>query len=66
VVPPLPFVFGSSRFSRAVMAVARALVKLRPRLFGFQCVIVAHPRPTLQTLLARAQAAAARKQAMAV
>jgi glycosyltransferase involved in cell wall biosynthesis/SAM-dependent methyltransferase len=61
VVPPLPFIFGSSRAGRALMAIARALARLRPRLFGFQCLIVARPRPTLHTLLSRAQAAAQKK-----
>jgi glycosyltransferase involved in cell wall biosynthesis len=58
VVPPLPFIFGSSRAGRVLMTIARTLVRLRPRLFGFQCLVVARPRPTLHTLLARAHAAA--------
>jgi hypothetical protein len=65
VMPPLPFVFGSSRSGRALMAVARALAKMYPKLFGFQCVTVARPRPTLETLIARAQATATRKQTRA-
>jgi glycosyltransferase involved in cell wall biosynthesis/SAM-dependent methyltransferase len=65
VVPPLPFIFGSSRFSTVLMAVARLSVRIWPRLFAFQCVIVARPRPTLQTLLASAHAAAADKVARA-
>jgi hypothetical protein len=47
------------------MAVARTLVRLRPRLFGFQCLVVAQPRPTLHALLARAQSAAATKAKVA-
>jgi SAM-dependent methyltransferase len=61
VVPPLPFIFGPSRLGRALMTLARALVGLQPRLFGFQCLFVVRPRPTLATLLARAQAAAQEK-----
>ncbi len=58
IVPPLPFIFGESRTGRVLMGLARALVKLRPRLFGFQCLVLARPRPTLRSLLARAHAAA--------
>jgi hypothetical protein len=41
------------------MSIARVLVRSWPRLFGFQCLIVARPRPTLHALLSRAYAAAA-------
>jgi glycosyltransferase involved in cell wall biosynthesis len=61
VGPPLPFVFGSSGLGRVLMAISRTLVRLRPRLFGFQCLVIARPRPTLHTFLARAQAAAEQK-----
>lgn len=63
IVPPLPFVFGPSRFGRVMMTIAKALVRLRPTMFGFQCLIVARPNPTLHSLLARAQAAASEKEA---
>jgi len=59
IVPPLPLVFGSSHLGRALMSIARVLVRSWPRLFGFQCLIVARPRPTLHALLSRAYAAAA-------
>jgi 2-polyprenyl-3-methyl-5-hydroxy-6-metoxy-1,4-benzoquinol methylase len=65
VVPPLPLVLGSSRVGRVLMTLARALVRLRPQLFAFQCLIVARPRPMLETLLARAHEAAAGKRAIA-
>ena len=65
IVPPLPFIFGVSRFGRVLMKIARGLVKLRPTIFGFQCLIVARPNPTLRSLLTRAQAAASEKQAFA-
>jgi glycosyltransferase involved in cell wall biosynthesis len=63
VVPPLPFIFGSSRLGRVLMTIAKAFVRLRPTLFGFQCLIVARPNPTLHSLLARAHAAALEKEA---
>lgn len=65
MVPPLPFVFGSSRLGRVLMSAAKALVKTWPRLFGFQCVMIARPRPTLHTLLARAHDAATERLAKA-
>ena len=65
VAPPLPFVFGASSLGRPLMAGARALVRAWPRLFAFQCLIVAEARPTVKTLLARAHEAATAKQARA-
>jgi 2-polyprenyl-3-methyl-5-hydroxy-6-metoxy-1,4-benzoquinol methylase len=63
---PLPFVFGPSRMARAAMAINRFLIRLSPKLFGFQMLFVAEPRPTLETLLARAvEASAARRAALA-
>jgi 2-polyprenyl-3-methyl-5-hydroxy-6-metoxy-1,4-benzoquinol methylase len=61
VVVPLPFIFGSSRLGRALLAVNKALVRLRPTLFGFQSLFVVEPRPTLESLLGDAKAAAADK-----
>ncbi len=58
VVPPLPFVFGSSRFGKVLLALSRALVRLRPSVFAFQCLVVAKARPTLETLLGHAETAA--------
>jgi glycosyltransferase involved in cell wall biosynthesis len=65
IVPPLPFVFGQSRFGKILMTVAKAFMKLRPTLFGFQCLIVAQPNPTLDKLLQRAEAAGLEKEAAA-
>jgi glycosyltransferase involved in cell wall biosynthesis len=59
VVVPMPFIFGNSLLSRAMMAVNQALVRLRPTLFGFQILLVVEPRPTLATLLEAAQTTAA-------
>jgi glycosyltransferase involved in cell wall biosynthesis len=61
VVVPMPFVFGNSLLSRAVMAVNQALVWLRPTLFAFQILIVAKARPALATLLKAAEASAKQK-----
>ena len=58
IVPPLPFVFGASAAGSLLMKIAKTLVRLRPTIFAFQCLIVARPDPTLQMLLARAEAAA--------
>jgi glycosyltransferase involved in cell wall biosynthesis len=61
IVLPLPFVMGTSRLGGLLMRIAKALVRLRPTTFGFQCLIVARPDPTLQMLLARAETAALQK-----
>jgi glycosyltransferase involved in cell wall biosynthesis len=62
IVPPLPLVFGaSSPMGGLLMKIAKALVRLLPTIFAFQCLIVARPDPTLQMLLARAEAAALAK-----
>jgi glycosyltransferase involved in cell wall biosynthesis len=59
VAPPLPFVFGANSVSsRTLMSLARGLAWLWPSLFGFQCLVVACPRPLLTTLLAHAHQAA--------
>jgi glycosyltransferase involved in cell wall biosynthesis len=62
IVPPLPFVFGTSPLGTLLMRIARALVRLRPTIFAFQCLIVARPDPTLQMLLSRAETAAFEKR----
>jgi glycosyltransferase involved in cell wall biosynthesis len=61
VVVPFPFIFGPTRLSKIALAVNRALVRLRPTLFGFQIFIVARPRPNLATLLNAANVAANQK-----
>jgi glycosyltransferase involved in cell wall biosynthesis len=61
VIIPLPFVFGASWLSRWLMAVNKVLVKLRPSVFGFQLLVVAKPRATLDTLLATAEHTAREK-----
>jgi len=66
IVVPVPFVFGSSPLSKLLMTVNRALVRVLPRLFGFQLLVVATPRPTLATLLDNAQQSAADKMPAAL
>ncbi len=61
VVPPLPFIFGPSRLGDVLMTICKWFVRVRPALFGFQLLMIVRPNPTLETLLARAQAAAADK-----
>jgi hypothetical protein len=62
IPPPLPFVLGSSSIlARGSMAMAKALARGCPRLFGFQCLIVAQARPTLETLLMHAHEAAEKR-----
>jgi 2-polyprenyl-3-methyl-5-hydroxy-6-metoxy-1,4-benzoquinol methylase len=66
VVVPIPFIFGNSALSRALMAFNRLLIRLSPKLFGFQILIVARPLPTLETLLKRANASAERRIPLAI
>ncbi len=61
VVVPIPFIFGHSVLSRIALVVNRALVRLRPTLFGFQILIVAKARPDLATLLKAAKTSADQK-----
>jgi glycosyltransferase involved in cell wall biosynthesis len=63
VVPPLPFLFGDSRTGKILMTLARWLVRLRPTLFAFQCLVVAKPRLTLDMLLDHAHTGAAARTA---
>lgn len=61
VVAPLPFIFGRSLLSRIALAINQVLVRLRPQLFGFQMLLVATARPTLETLLQAAETSASQK-----
>ena len=58
VVVPMPFIFGHSLLSKIALAINQVLVRLRPQLFGFQILLVARARPTLETLLQMAEASA--------
>lgn len=66
IVAPLPFIFGSSRLSRWLMAGHKLLVRLWPTMFGFQLLAVARARPTLETLLQSAETAATEKTVLHV
>jgi glycosyltransferase involved in cell wall biosynthesis/ubiquinone/menaquinone biosynthesis C-methylase UbiE len=66
VVVPIPFIFGNSVLSRALMAINRFLVRLSPKLFGFQILIGARARPTLESLLDGAKASAEAKMPRAL
>jgi hypothetical protein len=61
IVVPMPFIFGRSALSRIALVINHALVRLRPKLFGFQILMVAAPRPTLATLLDAAKVSADEK-----
>ena len=61
IVPPLPFIFGSSRLGAVLMALCKFFVRLSPKLFAFQLLVTARPNPTLETLLANAETAASEK-----
>jgi len=61
IVLPLPFIFGDNAFSRLLLKINGTLVKLLPALFGFQILVRAKAKPSLSTLLDRAQRAALEK-----
>ena len=58
VVLPVPFVLGNSRLAKALMRVNQSLVRLWPAMFGFQILLRAKARPTLDQLLSDAHSAA--------
>ena len=57
----LPFVLGNSAFARVLMKINRGLVRLWPTMFGFQILLRARARPTLDQLLSDAHSAADQK-----
>jgi hypothetical protein len=61
VVLPLPFVLGNSPLARVLMQINRTLVRLWPAMFGFQILLRATARPTLDQLLSNAHLAADEK-----
>ena len=58
---PAPFVFGRSIMSRGMLTLSRQLCRLRPSLFGFQLLVCARARPTLESLLTAARKSAEEK-----
>ena len=61
VVLPMPFVLGNSRLATALMRINKSLVRLWPTMFGFQILLRARARPTLDQLLSDAHSAADEK-----
>ena len=61
VVVPMPFIFGHSLLSKIALVINQFLLMLRPQLFGFQILLVARARPTLETLLQMAETSANQK-----
>jgi len=53
VPAPVPLVVHSKAWQRRLMGIQRILMRISRRLFAYQCVIVARPLPTLDTLLER-------------
>jgi hypothetical protein len=66
IIPPIPFILGDSPLSRIALAVNHVLVRLWPKLFGFQILVVAKPRPTLASLLNAARTSASEKMSDAI
>ena len=52
---PYPKALGRNMVSRALLALNQACIRLHRRLFSYQFLIVARPRPTLEDLLPDAQ-----------
>ena len=61
VVMPLPFVLGTSGFSRLLMRLNQWLVRVHPALFGFQILIRANARPSAHHPAHECQAGGGRK-----
>jgi glycosyltransferase involved in cell wall biosynthesis len=59
VPAPLPLVFGEGRLSRYLMAVNQALITLRRGVFAYQIYLVVKPLPSIEYLLAQAEAQSA-------
>lgn len=60
---PLPFLLGTSRLSRVMMAINGVLARMAPTLFGFQMLFVAEPLPTLEMLLTAARVSGSERAA---
>jgi glycosyltransferase involved in cell wall biosynthesis len=61
IVLPLPLVLGNSRLAKALIRINRFLVRLWPTMFGFQILLRATARLTLDQLLSDARLAADEK-----
>jgi 2-polyprenyl-3-methyl-5-hydroxy-6-metoxy-1,4-benzoquinol methylase len=58
---PVAFVFSNPLLSRSLGLVNRLLAYVLPKLFGFQILLIARPRPTLESLRNSATSTAAEK-----
>jgi hypothetical protein len=52
---PFPLIVGNSRIARFLLWINTALLLLHPKLFSFQCFMIAQPRPSLAHLLEAAR-----------
>jgi 2-polyprenyl-3-methyl-5-hydroxy-6-metoxy-1,4-benzoquinol methylase len=55
VPAPFPLALGNGRLARLLLTVNRALIRVSRTLFSYQIFVVVQPRPSLESLLARAQ-----------
>lgn len=63
---PFPVALGDNRFSRFLLAVNGACLRLLPSLFSYQVLVVVEPKPSLELLLQHAvDESSARADAMA-
>jgi len=53
VPAPFPLAFGDNWFSRALLWINRALIRLSKSLFSYQMFMVVRPLPSLDWLLER-------------
>ena len=56
---PFPFAVGDGRLARTLLFLNRLAIRISKRLFAFQIFLVARPRPSLEYLLAVANAESA-------
>ena len=63
IVVPLPFILGNNALSRGLLGLNKFLARIWPTLFGFQILLRARARPSLETLLDSAQQAAVTRRA---
>ena len=64
---PFPVALGDNQFSRFLLAVNGACLRLLPSLFSYQVLVVVEPKPSLELLLQHAvDESSARADAMAV
>jgi len=65
VPAPFPLAVGNGRLGRLLLAINGALIRISPSLFAYQIFAVVQPKPTLESLLARAQHEAGTRAAAA-